>query len=482
VKTFVVAVRASGGGVNRLRTYSHQNGKAAECTIIEAARATSAAPTFFAPITIVSPTTGLESRYIDGGVGHNNPAEQAVLEAREIWPGRDVGLLLSIGTGTSAPPKYGQSILGYRTKISAAVFVSNLITECESVHNRIMCNSGVRPDGYFRFNVDSLGGVRLDEWKQLELLNSRTEDYMTNKPDIVQAKTKCVASLLLYATAPDLDVDKDDDAGEDDEIPPAEQALEEALVARMDPVEVRDLLVIAVKPYKNQCQWDRVYAIQKRVHDFIEEHYVVPGLMFPYIKHDVAITLQTQKKYNEAAMWERQAFDLFEAAYGPKNLHTCIMAIFLACYLLAAGDHNEWRHFYELAKNFPPWYNEDGSQAILFNPDFRIQFASVFIQRHMAVESEENIRELWKSWDTVSHNDRLRAIVVMDNVAFLLRNRRELSLALEFTDMALEAFSREGQVDPKWQTVQAKVAGRAREIRHILALEQDSHGGEATKK
>ena len=112
MKTFVVAVRASGGGVNRLRTYSHQNGKAAECTIIEAARATSAAPTFFAPITIVSPTTGLESRYIDGGVGHNNPAEQAVLEAREIWPRRHIGLLLSIGTGTSAPPKYGQSILG----------------------------------------------------------------------------------------------------------------------------------------------------------------------------------------------------------------------------------------------------------------------------------------------------------------------------------------------------------------------------------
>ena len=68
-----------------------------QCSVVQAARATTAAPTFFAPASI-----GL-NKYIDGGIGYNNPAEQAILEARRIWPSRPIGCLVSLGTGKNVP-------------------------------------------------------------------------------------------------------------------------------------------------------------------------------------------------------------------------------------------------------------------------------------------------------------------------------------------------------------------------------------------
>ena len=84
IRTFVVAVHASGEGVSRFRTYTQEHGKATNCTIVEAARAMSAAPTIFAPITIKPPSTGQETQYINRGVGLNKPAEQALLELEQI--------------------------------------------------------------------------------------------------------------------------------------------------------------------------------------------------------------------------------------------------------------------------------------------------------------------------------------------------------------------------------------------------------------
>src|SRR5581483_7424472 len=55
----------------------------------EAARATSAAPTYF---------PAAQKRYVDGGLFANDPAMNAYAEARRLWPGEDL-FLLSVGTG-----------------------------------------------------------------------------------------------------------------------------------------------------------------------------------------------------------------------------------------------------------------------------------------------------------------------------------------------------------------------------------------------
>ena len=59
----------------------------------DAARATSAAPTYFPPF----------GPYIDGGVYVNNPSITAFAEARHMWPNEDV-FIMSIGTGEHTRP------------------------------------------------------------------------------------------------------------------------------------------------------------------------------------------------------------------------------------------------------------------------------------------------------------------------------------------------------------------------------------------
>ena len=71
----------------------------------QAARATSAAPTFFAPIKVQSLDGSKTHTFIDGGVYANNPAMCAVAEASRLHP---IGLvrfvMVSLGTGVLTRP------------------------------------------------------------------------------------------------------------------------------------------------------------------------------------------------------------------------------------------------------------------------------------------------------------------------------------------------------------------------------------------
>lgn len=66
----------------------------------DAARASSAAPTYFEPIRVKSVDGSLQHALIDGGVFANNPAMCAYVEAQKIYPGAKKYVILSLGTGT----------------------------------------------------------------------------------------------------------------------------------------------------------------------------------------------------------------------------------------------------------------------------------------------------------------------------------------------------------------------------------------------
>jgi predicted acylesterase/phospholipase RssA len=67
-----------------------------------AARATSAAPTYFEPALV--PVGGATRALIDGGVFINSPAVSAYAEARKIFRGEEDFLVLSLGTGQLIRP------------------------------------------------------------------------------------------------------------------------------------------------------------------------------------------------------------------------------------------------------------------------------------------------------------------------------------------------------------------------------------------
>lgn len=98
-RTFVVARMA--GNVTAppalFRSYLVDGEPRTKCAIWQAARATTAAPTFFKSMPINNPLPTII--YVDGGLGYNNPSQLALAEVRRIWSPEAKVCLVSIGTG-----------------------------------------------------------------------------------------------------------------------------------------------------------------------------------------------------------------------------------------------------------------------------------------------------------------------------------------------------------------------------------------------
>ncbi|KAK0444964.1 FabD/lysophospholipase-like protein [Desarmillaria tabescens] len=163
----------------RFRTYQGLPNQGPDCKIWEAARATTAAPTFFKAIKIVGPG-GFGPDYVDAGLGFNNPTKEVRDEAKELFgSNRRIGVFLSIGTGHPGPsgfqqPKGIEKVL----PLELIRVLQRITTDCESVADELAKEySG---DGvYFRFNVlHGAEGVYLDEWKKMSEVMAHTASYL----------------------------------------------------------------------------------------------------------------------------------------------------------------------------------------------------------------------------------------------------------------------------------------------------------------
>lgn len=115
--SFICTVDHDTNRIVRLRNYALPDEPNIAATVCQAALATSAASTFFEPVTIGNRT------FADGGLGANNPVDEMEEEATNIWCSKSgdlkaqVKCFLSIGTG----------ILGLRhSKITFSNFLEKL--------------------------------------------------------------------------------------------------------------------------------------------------------------------------------------------------------------------------------------------------------------------------------------------------------------------------------------------------------------------
>ena len=181
--SFVCAVGTSDithpAGPTLFRSYDVAKNKEYNCEIWEAARATSAAPTFFKRIKIGPAGSGID--YVDAGIGCNNPIKQVVAEAARVF-GEEapVACVVSIGTGQSG------SVGLARPDAVQKIFPMSLITALKE----IATDSGKTaeemaswykdiPGFYSRLDVDrGLHSVSLEEWEQLGSVRAYTKNYM----------------------------------------------------------------------------------------------------------------------------------------------------------------------------------------------------------------------------------------------------------------------------------------------------------------
>ncbi|KAF2834882.1 FabD/lysophospholipase-like protein [Patellaria atrata CBS 101060] len=181
-KAFVCAVPANNmEHPRRFRTYPVRTLASVNCKIWEAARATTAAPTFFKRIAIGEEDQALEE-FVDGGLKCNNPANQVLDEARDVY-GNDrlVRCLISIGTGH--PGTIGLSKPDTFQKFLPTKLIDvlkKIATDCEKTANDISVRFRDVENFYFRFNVvHGAEGISLEEWEKLGILTEHTKAYMS---------------------------------------------------------------------------------------------------------------------------------------------------------------------------------------------------------------------------------------------------------------------------------------------------------------
>ncbi|KAI4157299.1 MAG: hypothetical protein LQ342_008396 [Letrouitia transgressa] len=124
--------------------------------------------------------------YIDGGLGYNNLIRVLMEEKSHIWPDRQVGCIVSIGTGIPVSRDFGGTVKPLFDKLR------EIATDTEKVarefEEEIKYKHGNEQKAYFRFNVQQgLEQVGLQEWKEMERINVATRDYLKSHWSRVEA-------------------------------------------------------------------------------------------------------------------------------------------------------------------------------------------------------------------------------------------------------------------------------------------------------
>ncbi|KAK3376988.1 hypothetical protein B0T24DRAFT_665831 [Lasiosphaeria ovina] len=199
-KVFVCAVPQqdvrSRNGPRLFRTYNIRNNPTFNCTIWEACRATSAAPTYFDPIEIGEEWE--RETFVDAGLGYNNPIEQVLEEARLVFPRRRIACVVSIGTGLARVLKFPSSPRTNPLKLIEAL--KNMATESDTTAERVQKRFRNIKDTYLRFSVDrGLNDIKLEEWENLGEVRTYTTGYL--EQDTVSSYIDTVVMALLASKA-----------------------------------------------------------------------------------------------------------------------------------------------------------------------------------------------------------------------------------------------------------------------------------------
>ncbi|KAK0667928.1 acyl transferase/acyl hydrolase/lysophospholipase [Cercophora samala] len=200
-QVFVTSVRSRDNFAVRFRSYKLPDGSLPPyntATIVQAARATSAAPFYFPPATVG------KTEFWDGALANNNPVDELWAEKSLVFSCWTKGpankpaakCVLSLGTGRVDPSRKKRSWIASHPAISKGAQLLESLTNVENVHRRF--DQLMRAEGvwYFRFNPPTTEDVDLAEYREERLagLEADVERYL-KRPHIIVMVRLC-AQLL----------------------------------------------------------------------------------------------------------------------------------------------------------------------------------------------------------------------------------------------------------------------------------------------
>ena len=172
--------------------------------IWEAARATTAASSFFRPQTLGNGTSA--RAYIDAAIGTNNPVYSLIQQAvDEFGFGKPLGCVVSIGTGTRdsnldrVPSGWRNIVYGAGWYINLGKTLKNAATDSEKVHQNLLTRLRSAPRAYYRFSVPGAADdFKLNHYKKMPELKLVTSEYLARRD--VAAQVRQAAEVLKNAT------------------------------------------------------------------------------------------------------------------------------------------------------------------------------------------------------------------------------------------------------------------------------------------
>lgn len=144
--------------------------------------------------------------FLDEGSGRYSPVIQVLEEAiANEWPGREVGLLVSIGSGKSPD---GEAWKGASGIVAASPFGKFIeakevhlarVVDCEDIHREVLESIdriGVKKENYIRLNVedDGVTATETGERGKLKEISIYTKKYLA-RPDVQKMNASAAASL-----------------------------------------------------------------------------------------------------------------------------------------------------------------------------------------------------------------------------------------------------------------------------------------------
>ena len=182
-------------GPTLFRSYDVARNKEYHCTIWEAGRATSAAPTFFKR-TKIGPS-GSEIEYVDARLGCNNPVQQVIAEAAAVF-GEDaqVACIVSIWTGQSGSVGLDKPDAFQKWLPTGLIKVlEKIATDSDKVAEEMERKYKNVPGIYQRLDVNrGLQSISLDEWKRLGHVRAHTKNYM--KLEVIDKRIDGIVNAL----------------------------------------------------------------------------------------------------------------------------------------------------------------------------------------------------------------------------------------------------------------------------------------------
>lgn len=180
--SFVCATSGNTATPVLFRSYYSKRGTSSlyhQARIWEAARATSAAPTFFEPIRIGS----TERTFGDGATGANNPIYEMWKEAIDICDGEslieNLACIVSVGTGIPNLKKFGNSA---KEVMNSILRIATETEETANNFNQTHPELNKEHQRYFRFNVPrGLAEIGLDEASEAGTIEDMTDVYLKDE-------------------------------------------------------------------------------------------------------------------------------------------------------------------------------------------------------------------------------------------------------------------------------------------------------------